>query len=100
MKGLSVTYKTLIYLISTVLFTILGLLYGKRKKIQQINDPNFMRQPISSTPSTIIDNSETIREEVDNDDDDLYDDDSHVVDVDHEQVRDGAPNAARPLIEL
>ena len=99
MKGLSVTYKTLIYLISTVLFTILGLLYGKRKKIQQINDPNFMRQSISPAPSTMIDNSETRHEKVDNDDDDLYDD-SHVVDVDHEKVRDGAPNAARPLIEL
>ena len=99
MKGLSVTYKTLIYLISTVLFTMLGLLYGKRKKIQQINDPNFMRQPISSTPSTMIDNSVAIHEEVDNDDDDLYED-SHVIDVDHEHVRDGAPNAGRPLIEL
>ena len=94
MKGLSVTYKTLIYLISTMLFTILGLLYGKRKKIQQINDPNFMQPP------TMIDNSVTIHEEVDNNDDnDLYED-SHVVDVDHEHVRDGAPNAARPLIEL
>ena len=100
MKGLSVTYKTLIYLISTVLFTILGLFYGKHKKIQQINDPNFMGQPISSAPSTIIDNSVTIHEEGDNNDDnDLYED-SHVVDVDHEHVRDGAPNAARPLIEL
>ena len=99
MKGLSVTYKTLIYLISTVLFTILGLLYGKRKKIQQINYPNFMRQPSPSAPSTIIDNTVSIHEEVDNNDDDLYED-THVIDVDHEHVRDGAPNAARPLIEL
>jgi len=73
-----------------MLFTILGLLYGKRKKIQQINDPNFMRQPSLSAPQTISDN---------NDDNDLYEH-SHVVDVDHEHVRDGAPNAARPLIEL
>ena len=83
-----------------MLFTILGLFYGKHKKIQQINDPNFMGQPISSAPSTIIDNSVTIHEEGDNNDDnDLYED-SHVVDVDHEHVRDGAPYAARPLIEL
>ena len=93
MKGLGVTYKTFIYLISTVLFTTIGLLYGKRKKIQQINDPNFMQQP--SPNPTMIDNAVTIHEDVDNnDDDDLYDD-SHVVDV-----RDGASNAAPPLIEL
>ena len=100
MKGLGGTYKTLIYLFSTVLFTILGLLYGKRKKIQQINDPNFMQQPSLSTPLTVTVNTVSIHEDVDNNDDnDLYED-SHGVNVNHVQVRDGASNAAQPLIEL
>ena len=48
MKGFGHSDKAMIFLIPTLFGAISGGIIGKKKKIQHVNDPNFMNSPLDN----------------------------------------------------